>query len=69
MVKTYCDRCGKEIQGSKHAWMCHRTIYAIQRLIPSSIRNDWEETDKHICPDCEEQYIHWFVNPDNTQED
>ena len=69
MTKTYCDRCGKEIQGSKYVWIRHKTRYAIQRLIPASMRKDWEDTDKYICPDCAEQYIHWFMNPEPPKED
>ena len=68
MTKTYCDRCGKEIQGSKYAWLQHKTRYAVQRLIPSSMRKDWKDVDKYICPDCENQFIHWFMNPEPTKE-
>lgn len=68
MIKTYCDRCGKEIQGNEYAWMKHRTRYAVQRLLPSSMRKGWKETDKYICPDCEEKYIHWFMNPEPPKE-
>lgn len=68
MTKTYCDRCGKEIQGSKYGWIRHRIRYAEQRLIPSCMREGWKDTDKYICPDCEEQYIHWFMNPEPPKE-
>ena len=69
MTKTYCDRCGKEIQGSKYALIRHKTWYAKQLLIPAFVRDDWEGVDKYICPDCEEQYIHWFMNPDMPKEE
>lgn len=68
MTRIYCDRCGKEIQGSKYGWILHRIRYAEQRLIPSCRRDGWKDTDKYICPDCEEQYIHWFMNPEPPKE-
>jgi hypothetical protein len=69
MVKTFCDRCGKEIQGNKYGWIRHKIRYAEQRLIPSCMREDWKDTDKYICPDCEEQYIHWFMNPEPPEDE
>ena len=68
MVKTFCDRCGKEIQGSKYGWLQHKTRYAVQRLIPSFMQDEWKDVDKYLCPDCEEQYIHWFMNLESPKE-
>lgn len=68
MIKVFCDRCGKEIQGTKYGLIQHKTWYARQRLIPSCIRKNWINTDKYICPECEDQYIHWFMNPEQLDE-
>lgn len=70
MTKTFCDRCGKEIKEDNHcgiyAWITHRCYYARLSMIGSG---RWETTheldDKYICPECEDSYIHWFMNPEN----
>ena len=30
MIKTYCDRCGAEIETEKHTLLKHKTNYAVQ---------------------------------------
>ena len=70
MVKTFCDRCGKEINKiegkSVYAWITHTCYYARLRMIGSSPNPKWKSDDKDICPECEKSYIHWFMNPDKT---
>lgn len=71
MTKTFCDRCGKEIErksgfGGLYAWITHRTYFAKLRMIQSSVPDDvrWKEDERYICPECEASYIHWFMNPE-----
>ena len=65
MVKTFCDRCGKEIKKIDHvsvyAWLTHKCYYATLRHVGQSSESD----EKYICPECEQSYIHWFMNPEN----
>lgn len=63
MVKTFCDRCGVELKES-NAWLSRKMIYVKAKLIPHTIREDWKSDEKYICPECEESYIHWFMNPE-----
>lgn len=74
MTKTFCDRCGKEIQRKcgmgLYAWITHKVLYAKIRMVglaAFSEENNWISDDKYICPECEESYIHWFMNPDNDR--
>ena len=74
MVKTLCDRCGKEIQRKCGMNLCarirHNVLYAKMRMVgltTSSEENNFISDDKYICPECEKSYIHWFVNPDNDK--
>jgi hypothetical protein len=69
MTKTFCDRCGKEIKKVDHtsiyAWITHRALYATLRMIGSkSEEGNWKTVDAYICPECEDSYIHWFMNPE-----
>lgn len=70
MTKTFCDRCGAEINGVAYALLTHKTVYAKQRLIPSCYRDEWKDcpAEKYLCPGCERQYIHWFMNPEPPKE-
>ena len=64
MTKTFCDRCGKEIT-KEYGWITHRTLYASIRLMPGKKHEEWSErADQYICPECEDSYIHWFMNPE-----
>ena len=68
MTKTFCDRCGKEIQKNNHcniyAWITHRCYYATLCITGSGrCEPTYETDDKYICPECENSYIHWFMNP------
>ena len=64
MTKTFCDRCGKEIT-KEYGWIRHRTLYASIRLLLSKEKTDWsKENDQYICPECEDSFIHWFMNPE-----
>ena len=64
MTKTFCDRCGKEIT-NEYGWITHRTLYASIRLFPGKKHDEWsEQADLYICPECEDSYIHWFMNPE-----
>ena len=64
MTKTFCDRCGKEIvENRKYAWLNYRKIYARMKLVTHEMRQDWEDDDKYICPECENEFIHWFMHP------
>lgn len=66
MTKTFCDRCGKEIK-EEYGWIKHRTLYASIELIPvpGKKHTEWSErADLYICPECEDSYIHWFMNPE-----
>ena len=69
MKKTFCDRCGAEINGVAYALLTHKTVYAKQRLLPSYLQDGWKETEKYLCPNCERQYIHWFMNPESKGEE
>lgn len=64
MVKTFCDRCGAEIEEHSYAWLSRKVLYTNARLIPHTSRKDWESDDKYICPKCEDSYIHWFLHPE-----
>lgn len=64
MTKTFCDRCGKEI-AEEYGWITHRTLYASIRLLSRKKYTDWSERDERcICPECEDGFIHWFMNPE-----
>ena len=63
MIKTYCDRCGAEINKHAYGWLSRKLIYVKPKLMPSSDREDWKDDDRYICPKCEDSYIHWFMNP------
>ena len=64
MVKTFCDRCGKEIT-KQHRWITHRTLYARISLVPRKENTEWSnETDLYICQECEDSYVHWLLNPE-----
>ena len=63
MTKMFCDRCGKEIT-KEHGWIKHKTLYASIRLF-SGRHAEWSEQEGlYICPECEDSYIHWFMNPE-----
>ena len=63
MTKTFCDRCGKEIKKAAYGWLKMKMAYARHRLMSTEPKIDWQDDDKYICPDCEDSYIHWFMNP------
>lgn len=67
MTKTFCDRCGKEIE-QEYAWLSRKVYYTTARLCTTKLRENWESDDKYICPECEESYIHWFLNPKLSKE-
>lgn len=64
MTKTFCDRCGKEII-KEYGWITHRTLYAARiSFLPGRKHTEWTESkDLYICPECENSYIHWLMNP------
>ena len=37
------------------------------RILPflPFLTDDHEDTEKDLCPDCGESFIHWFMNPEN----
>ena len=64
MTKTFCDRCGKEIT-KEYGWIIHRMIYASIKLLPGKEHTEWSKrADQHICLECEDSYIQWFMNPE-----
>ena len=64
MTKTFCDRCGKEIM-KEYGWITHRTLYTSIRFLSMKKHEEWSErTDLYICPECEDSYIHWLMNPE-----
>jgi len=63
MTKTFCDRCGKEIT-KEYGWITHRTLFASIRLLSGKHTKWSEREDLCICPECEDSYIHWFMNPE-----
>lgn len=64
MTKTFCDRCGKEIT-KKYGWIVHRTIYGTIKLLPCKENAEWSDrADQYICPECEDSFIHWLMNPE-----
>ena len=63
MTKTFCDRCGKEIT-NEYGWLTRSTLYASIKLIPGKNHPEWSKReDQYICPECENSYIQWFMNP------
>ena len=66
MTKTFCDRCGAEIHEGKCAWLSRRLVYTKFRLIPHRTREDWDNEDKYLCPQCEKEYIKWFEQGSNA---
>lgn len=56
MTKTFCDRCGREIDRDAHTLFRHRTAYAETWLW--TLAND--EIKHVLCPSCEESLIYWF---------
>lgn len=75
MTKTFCDRCGREIEkddaGSvKSGFLTHRTLCAVVRLIPYKIGSEWmERKDMTICPACEDSFAQWFEKNEPIKED
>jgi len=67
MTKTFCDRCGKEINMHEYSWLRRRIIYVEARLIMYKNRPDFKDDDKYICPDCSDEYIHWFMQGQKGQ--
>lgn len=69
MTKTFCDRCGKEIKEKDHlgvyAWITHKCCYAKLRM--TTYDNLFVSDDKYICPECENSYISWFMNPEKDE--
>ena len=64
MVKTFCDRCGKEIT-KEYGWITRRILYTSIRLCPGKKHDEWSNRkDLYICPKCEDSYIRWFMNPE-----
>lgn len=64
MTKTFCDRCGKEIT-KEYGWIVHRMIYGTIKLLPCKENAEWSDrADQYICPECEDSFIHWFMNPE-----
>ena len=64
MTKTFCDRCGKEIK-KEYGWITHRVLYASIRLLTVKKHEEWgERDDQCLCPECEDSYIYWFMNPE-----
>ena len=64
MTKTFCDRCGKEIT-KKYGWIIHRRLYASITLFSGNEHAEWSDpTDRYVCPECEDSYVHWFMNPE-----
>ena len=61
MVKFFCDRCGKEITAPSFGIFRHKVYYAKVQLLFS---RNWEKDEKYLCPQCEQEYIHWFLNPE-----
>ena len=65
MTKMFCDRCGKEIITKEHGWITHKTLYASIRFFTAKKHGEWSDReDLYICPECEDSYIHWFMNPE-----
>lgn len=63
MTKIFCDRCGKEIT-EDYGWIIHRMLFACIRLLPGKKHYEWSKRkDLYICPECEDSYIRWFMNP------
>ena len=68
MTKTFCDRCGKEIT-KDFGWIRRRTLYTSIKLIPWEKHDEWpdrwsDRVDQYICPECEDSYVRWFMNPE-----
>ena len=64
MTKMFCDRCGKEIT-KEYGWITHRTLCASIKLVPGRRHEEWcERADQYICPECEDSFIRWFMNPE-----
>lgn len=72
MVKTFCDRCGKEILTQNdfniYSWIRHRSYYGTLYKISCGFDKDpvYKTAEYCICPECEKSYMHWFMNPDKT---
>ena len=62
MTKMFCDRCGAEIPKGQYAWLSRKIIYTVFSLIPNHNRTDWENDDKHLCSQCEDEFVHWFMH-------
>ena len=67
MTKSYCDRCGKEIEKHKYGFLKHITIYSKIKLYPSNWQKYTEEDERDICPDCEISYFKWFNHPEEDK--
>ena len=68
MTKMFCDRCGKEIERKDHrnicAWIAHRCIYATLKMVSHADESSFNSENAYVCPECEESYVHWFMNPE-----
>lgn len=69
MIKTFCDRCGAEIKECTCAWLSRKVVYVKAKMLPRASREDWDSDDKYICPECEDSYINWFMNPKGVNGD
>ena len=59
MVKVFCDRCGEEILSPTYSIFKHKVYYATVKLLFSR-----EDDERYLCSQCEQEYIHWFMNPE-----
>lgn len=66
MTKTFCDRCGREIMGwNDYGLLKHRILYGKINIFSYNKENElWKDGDKYLCQECEDSYIHWFMNPE-----
>lgn len=69
MIKTFCDRCGKEYT-REYSWLRNTHYYTVSKLVGSLYsKKEWSMDDsKYICPKCVDSYIHWFMHPEDDIE-
>lgn len=56
MTKTFCDRCGREIDRNARTLFRHRTAYA-ETLLSRPVDGNVTHV---LCPSCEDSLIYWF---------
>lgn len=66
MIKTFCDRCKKEIKEPSPTLLNHRIFYGKAWL--DNVRPVHTESERYfnhlLCEECEDSFFWWFNHPE-----